>query len=132
MNNPVLLFDGVCNLCSGVVQFVLKHESEPGILFGTLQSEAARRYIEKLHIEPGDMSSVIFIDNNTVYLKSEAAFKIAGYLKTPWSWVRLFGLLPRSASDFFYDLIAKSRYRIFGKSENCFVPSAKFESRFLA
>jgi predicted DCC family thiol-disulfide oxidoreductase YuxK len=131
MNNPVLLFDGVCNLCSGVVQFVLKHESEPGILFGTLQSEVAQRYIEKFHIEPGDMSSVIFIDNNVVYLKSEAAFKIAGYLKTPWSWVRLFGLLPRSVSDFFYDLIAKSRYRIFGKSEICFVPSAEYESRFL-
>ena len=131
MNNPVLLFDGVCNLCNGMVQFVLKHESEPDILFGTLQSEVAQLYLEKFHIEPGDMNSVIFIDNNVVYFKSEAAFRIAGYLKTPWSWARYFSFIPSFVSNLFYDIVAKYRYRIFGKSTTCFMPSNEWASRFL-
>ena len=131
MNNPVLLFDGVCNLCNGMVQFVLKHENETTILFGAMQSETAQIYLEKFHINPSDKRSVIFIDNDVVYIKSEAAFRIAGYLKTPWSWARHFSFMPRSVSNFFYDIVARHRYRIFGKSENCFVPSAEFESRFL-
>jgi len=131
MNNPVLLFDGVCNLCNGFVRIVLKHEKEPTIKFSALQSQEGIQITEKFHLHEKGIDSIVFIENNVAYVKSSAALKIAKHLKAPWSFVTVFRFLPQGIADFLYDLIAKYRYRIFGKSDKCMIPDQKWKSRFL-
>ena len=130
MENPVVLFDGVCNLCNGLVQFVLEHEKTPDIKFGALQSEAGQREL-KNHSIDSNSQSILFIEKNVVYEKSDAVFKIAKHLNSPWSWIVVFGILPKFMNDYFYEVVAKYRYRLFGKSETCKVPAERYSSRFL-
>ncbi len=131
MRDTVLLFDGVCNLCNGMVQFVLRNEKEAQIKFGALQSEAVSKYIEHYHLDKNALMSIIFIEGAVIYEKSEAVTRIARYLKPPWSLFKFIGIFPRSINNYFYDVVAKHRYRIFGKTESCMMPYAKWESRFL-
>ncbi len=131
MVNTLLLFDGVCNLCNGLVRFILRHERNPVIRFAALQSIPADSSLIKLIPNTIGPSTIVFMENNKTYVKSEAAFKIAAHLRRPWSWLSWFRFLPRPVSDFVYDLIAKYRYRLFGKSESCMVPDAKYLPRFL-
>ncbi|MDQ3049967.1 MAG: thiol-disulfide oxidoreductase DCC family protein [Bacteroidota bacterium] len=131
MTETILLFDGVCNLCNGMVRFVLRHERNPTIQFASLQSFTGSSYLKNSAFYKSDLTSIIFIENQKTYVKSEAAFKIAAHLKQPWSWIRWLRYLPLPISDFFYDLIAKNRYRLFGKSDKCMVPEMKYLSRFV-
>ena len=131
MKDTVLLFDGVCNLCNGMVHFVLKHEKGTQIKFGALQSIAGSKYLAQHHLDKNSLKSIVFIEDAVVYEKSEAVARVARYLKPPWSWFKIIGMFPLSVSNYFYDLIAKYRYRIFGKTESCMVPDSQWESRFL-
>jgi len=128
---PLLLFDGVCNLCNSSVSFILKHERNAKITFVPLQSEAAAEILKKFSLDPGQSGSIIFIDNNEFFLKSSAVVQISRYLKSPWKHFGLIRILPRMFSDFFYDLIAKNRYRIFGRKEKCMIPDESVRRRFL-
>ena len=90
MNSPVLFFDGICNLCNGLVQFVIKNEKNLLIKFTTLQSESGQLYLKQFNLDGKDLNSILFIENNIVYAKSEAVFKIANYLNSPWSSITMF------------------------------------------
>ncbi len=130
MNNPVLLFDGVCNLCNGVVRFLLLHEKNQVIKFAALQSDAGKIILDSMG-QNIQYNSIVFIENNVVFEKSKAAFKITKYLKFPWSLFAGFSFLPLIITDTVYDFISNNRYRIFGKSENCMLPDKTNKSRFL-
>ena len=128
---PVLYFDGVCNLCSSSVQFVLDHERDPTLRFASLQSARALEILPPLGIDPADLDSVVLVKDGVAYNRSAAALQTAKYLKSPWSWMRVFLWIPRPIRDFFYKLIAVNRYRFFGKKDECMIPTPQLKARFL-
>jgi predicted DCC family thiol-disulfide oxidoreductase YuxK len=127
----LILFDGVCELCNGVVQFVIKRDKRSVFKFASLQSEAGKEILRKNGVDPERIDSVLFYDGTRIYSKSEAIFMIAQNLRG-FRWLRIFSFLPRNASNFIYDLIAKNRYRIWGKRDSCMIPSHEIKRRFLS
>ncbi|MEO0477942.1 MAG: thiol-disulfide oxidoreductase DCC family protein [Planctomycetota bacterium] len=134
---PVILFDGVCNLCSGWVDFVLNHERlEPGqttgvLKFASLQSEEGRELMVEHGIDPDALDSIVFVEDGRAFQKSGAVLRIAGYLKRPWRWGTIFRFVPPFLRNLAYGLVARVRYRLFGKSETCRVPTPELRGRFL-
>ena len=133
MDSPVLFFDGVCNLCNGLVNFILKHERNNEIKFAPLQSKAAYETFKKHNIisDQQEMKSLIFIVDGKVYTRRRAALKVAGYLKQPFSFAKAFKVIPVFIADPVYDLIAKVRYKVFGKMDQCMIPDENLSKRFL-
>lgn len=131
-NEPVLFFDGVCNLCNRAVQFIIKHDPGAKIKFATLQSEqgiAAKKAIEAALGSVPD--SLIFFDGSEYYAQSRAALKIAGYLNGAWPLLKAFLIVPAFIRDPVYRLIAANRYRWFGKQASCMMPTPELKKRFL-
>jgi len=129
---PVLLFDGVCHLCHRSVQFVLRHERAPTLLFAALQSDTGRALLRDLEFPEGFLDSLVLFEDGRVFTRSEAALRVAGHLRAPWSWGRVFRIVPRVLRDPVYDWIARHRYRWFGRDdEACLVPDAGLRDRFL-
>jgi predicted DCC family thiol-disulfide oxidoreductase YuxK len=129
--NEIVLFDGFCNLCSGAVQFILKHERTPRIKFASLQSEIGVRLSNQYQIDPSVTDSIILISGGKVYIKSDAAIRISASLKRPWSFIARTGFIPKAIRNFIYDLIARNRYRFFGKKDECWLPMAEWKNRFI-
>ena len=127
----IILFDGVCNLCNGFVQFVIKRDPRAKFKFGTLQSNKAIELLLPHHINPEELNSVIFIENNKVYTQSDAAIKIAQHLGSAWPLAASLLIIPKFIRNAVYRFIAKNRYRWFGKKMQCMVPSPALKSRFL-
>ncbi len=132
---PILLFDGVCNLCSRTVQFIVDHEEAPTIRFCSLQSEAGRALLAEhgmLHvIAEADPDSLVFVEDGRAYEASTGALRVARHLRAPWRWGRVALVVPRVLRDVVYRFVAKHRYRWFGKSESCLVPTKELKARFL-
>ena len=131
---PVILFDGVCNLCNSAVQWVIERDKDRRFDFASLQSDAARRELEK--ILGGDEidalpDSIVLIDSDGVHTRSAAALRIARGLGRPFTLFRLGRVLPRPIRDAIYDLIARNRYRWFGRRESCMTPTPDVAARFL-
>ncbi|MDQ7039477.1 MAG: thiol-disulfide oxidoreductase DCC family protein [Rhodothermus sp.] len=127
----IVLFDGVCNLCNGFVNFIMDRDPAGYFKFGALQSEAARPYLERLGLQPDYMDSIVLIENDRCYRDSTAALRILRRLKGPWPL--LYGLIvvPRPLRDAVYRWIARNRYRWFGRREQCRVPTPDLLARFL-
>lgn len=130
MHSHIILFDGVCNLCNLAVQFVLKHDTNNIFKFASLQSEFAQDFLKKHKLSTENFDTIILIENNQVFIKSEAVFKIAKYLPR-FAWIGIFRLLPIFISDFFYDFISRNRLKWFGQSESCWIPTKELEERFI-
>jgi predicted DCC family thiol-disulfide oxidoreductase YuxK len=143
LERPVVLFDGVCNLCNGAVQFIVDHERAPELQFAPLQSERAEILLRrafgaekaKLLREgatgDGDPDTVVLVDGDRGFTHSTAALQIARRLRAPWRWLFGFVIVPRVFRDVVYRFIAKHRYRWFGRSETCRVPTPALRARFL-
>ncbi|TKC00617.1 thiol-disulfide oxidoreductase DCC family protein [Pedobacter cryophilus] len=131
MQQFVILFDGVCNLCNGFVQFVIKRDPQAQFKFADLQSDAAKALLSAHNIQIKDLKTVIFIANNKVYTQSDAALQIAKYLGGAWPLARVLLVVPKFIRNGIYSFIAKNRYRWFGKTEQCMVPNSNLKSRFL-
>jgi predicted DCC family thiol-disulfide oxidoreductase YuxK len=129
--HPTLLFDGVCNLCSGSVQFILKRDTRGRFRFASLQSEAGRRLMAGHGLDPDALSSVVLIEDGRAYQESTAALRIARHLPGAWKLLRVFTVIPRPLRDAAYRLIARNRYRWFGKTEACWLPTPELRARFL-
>jgi predicted DCC family thiol-disulfide oxidoreductase YuxK len=112
----IVLFDGICNLCNASVRFISRHDKDSKIQFASLQSEMAKELLSKLAIDPYKLDSIIFISNEKIFFKSNAAIEIAKLLNGFPHYLKYFQFIPRPIRDFVYDLIAKNRYRLFGKS----------------
>lgn len=130
-NHPILLFDGVCNLCNGFVQFLIKRDSKGLFHYTALQSNAGQQ-LQKMHgINPENIDTVILIHQDKVYTHSDVALYIAKQLGSWWSIFSIFSIIPKSTRDQIYNWIARNRYRWFGKQESCMLPRAEWKNRFL-
>jgi len=127
---PVILFDGVCNLCNGTVDFLLKRDRKKQFRFASLQSETGELLKHQYGI-PEDTDSVILLKSETVFFKSGAVFEIAGMLPYPWKIAAFLKIIPKEISDYLYDWIANNRYRWFGKGETCRIPAAEEKEFFI-
>ena len=127
---PIVLFDGVCNYCNAMVNFAIRNDKKAILKFAPLQSEAGNRLKEEYKIAPG-IDSVLLIDQDKVYTYSDAAFRIAKYLR--WPAKALYGLriIPKFIRQPFYKWIARNRYKWFGKKEECMIPTPDVKGRFL-
>lgn len=128
---PIVLFDGVCNLCNAAVNFLIDHDPHGRLKFGALQSAAAAPLLVRHGIRPDDLESFIFIDNGRVLRRSDAALRVAWTLGGAWRLLYPFLLLPRPIRDALYDWIAANRYRWFGKRDTCRIPTPELKSRFI-
>jgi predicted DCC family thiol-disulfide oxidoreductase YuxK len=127
----IMIFDGVCNLCTHSVQFILKHECEPRIQFMPVQSPAGARLLREFGFSTDDISTFVLVSDGKIYVKTAAAILIAKHLKGPWSLLRALWLFPRPMRDWVYDIIARKRYAWFGRASTCMVPTPELSARFL-
>ena len=127
----MVVFDGVCNLCSHTVEFIVRHEVSPSLRFASVQSPAGARIMRECGLDPEDARTFVLVEGEQVYFRSEAAIRVSRYLRQPWRSLALLRLVPRVARDWLYDVVARNRYRWFGRRDVCVVPSAAMASRFL-
>jgi predicted DCC family thiol-disulfide oxidoreductase YuxK len=133
---PVLLYDGLCGFCNKSVQMILQRDRRGTLRFAALQS-AYGEAVKARHTELKDVDSVVLVerspdtDEERVFIRSDAALRIAAYLGGWWKGLLIFRLLPRAVRDFFYDTFARYRYRLFGKYDSCLVPSPEVRARFI-
>lgn len=129
IEHPIILFDGVCNLCNSSVQFILRYEKKPEFKFVALQSETGNKIRQQFQEE--DISdSVLLIENNKLFQASDAALRIAKKLKYFWILYYLI-YLPNWMRDPFYRFVASNRYHWFGKRDQCMIPDESVKNRFL-
>ena len=131
MDKTILLFDGVCNLCNGWVQFVLKRNKAESIIFGSLQSDGGQKLLKSHHLPHEQFDSLIVFHKGKIYKKSQAVFILVGQLDFPWPVLGIFKIIPSFISDKIYDLIARNRYKVFGKKDQCMIPTEDVKDRFL-
>src|SRR4051812_47642128 len=118
--HPVILFDGVCNLCNGAVQWIIRHDPQGIFHFATLQSRDTKR-----------LETIILLDGRREYRRSTAFLHILRRLP-PFKWLAYLGAtLPEPIRDHIYDLIAANRYRLFGKTDQCMIPTPQIAARFI-
>ena len=130
-HHPIILFDGVCNLCHASVQWVIEHDPEGIFRFASLQSEIAEEIFTRTGVEGEKLDSVALFEEGRLYQRSTAALRIARKLDAPWSLLFNLIVIPAFIRDAVYDLIARNRYRWFGRRESCMVPSPELKERFL-
>jgi predicted DCC family thiol-disulfide oxidoreductase YuxK len=128
--NPIVLFDGVCNYCNSMVNFAIRNDKKAILKFTPLQSATGIRLREEYQI-PKDIDSVILIDQGKVYTYSDAAIRIAKYLRWPAKTVYGFTIVPKFIRQPIYKWIARNRYKWFGKTELCMIPTPEVKARFL-
>ena len=128
-NHPILFFDGVCGLCNHFIDFTIQRDSTGKFRFATLQGETAKQELPSEYVN--DLSTVVLKDGMEIYTRSEAALRVLSNLPGVWKLSKLLFVLPRSLRDWAYDLVASSRYKVFGKSDSCRIPSPEERSKFL-
>lgn len=128
---PLVLFDGVCNFCNYWVNFAIRRDRRKRLRFSTLQGKTARAVLPAYAVNPTALSSVILIDRDKVYTQSSAALRICRYLDGGWKIFYGLIIVPKFIRDFFYNIIARNRYRWFGKRDACMVPTEDLRERFL-
>ena len=128
----IILFDGVCNLCNNGVQFIIKKDKKNLFKFAPLQSELGEKLLNKYHIDTQNMDSFVYVQNDKAHIKSTAALKIAKELKRGWQLFYIFIIIPPFFRNWFYDFVAKNRYRWFGRKDSCMIPTTELKTKFLS
>lgn len=137
---PIILFDGVCNFCNGLVNFIIRQDKKNIFLFAPLQSERGKKLLDQYGIDWKNNDSFVLIENtgpndsvrqDKAYEKSNAALRIAAKLPWYWKWSQIFWILPKPIRDGIYNIIAKNRYKWFGKKEKCMIPTEQVRGKFL-
>ena len=127
----LVLFDGVCNLCNGFVQFVIARDPSGRFQFGALQSAAARRVLDLHDTLETLPDTIVLVDEGRVYTRSTAALRIVKRLRFPWPLAYGFVAVPRPLRDWAYGMVAGNRYRWFGKRDHCMMPTPDIRARFI-
>lgn len=130
-NHGILLFDGVCNLCNGFVQFVIKRDRKGYFKFASLQSDVGKELLEKHDLPVEEISTVVLIEGGKPYTHSDVGLRVARELGGAWPLFYVFIIVPRFIRDAVYKWIARNRYRWFGKKEACWLPTPDLKARFL-
>lgn len=128
--HPLILFDGVCNLCNRSVRFIIRNDFNGIFRFASLQSNTGKEILKKYNI-PDNFPSFILIQNNKAYFRSTAALLVLKKCRTPLNWLYGFIIVPESIRNLLYDLIARNRYSWFGKKAECMVPTPEISNRFI-
>ena len=129
-NDPIIFFDGVCNLCNNSVQLIIRNDKNKIFRFASLQSDFTRQFLKE-HQYKTNSDSIILYYNSRFYERSTAALLIAKKLRFPFPLLLVFWIIPLPVRNWAYSFIAKNRYRWFGKQESCMVPEAGLKGRFL-
>ena len=128
---PVILFDGVCNLCSGSVQFAIARDPKANLRFAAIQSPHGQDFLRRRGLPADRFETFYLIDNGRVLERSEGILRMVGYLRWPWPLLKALRIVPRPLRDWLYDRIARNRYRLFGQRQTCLVPTPEIVGRFL-
>lgn len=130
LDSPVLLFDGVCNLCNSFVRLVVRNDDEGVFQFAPLQSDIGQELLERHDLATEEFDSVVLVEDGECYTKSTAALRVCRQLEFPLSLLGPFLSLPKVLRDPVYDFVATHRYRLFGKSDECQLPDPEVRKRF--
>ncbi len=128
---PIILFDGVCNFCNALVNFIIRQDKKNVFLFCTLQSDPGKRLLEQYKINWKQNDSFVIIENRKAFQKSNAALRLYNKLPWYWKWTQIFWIVPKFIRDGVYNFIAKNRYKWFGKKEECMIPTPELKNKFL-
>ncbi len=131
IKHPVILYDGVCNLCNSAVQFVIKRDKKNVFKFASLQSLFGQNFLKKHLMQSSTFNSFILGENGKIYSKSTAALRVARKLKGLWPVVYVFIIVPAFIRNYVYEFIARNRYKWFGKRDSCEVPNPELKNKFL-
>lgn len=132
-NKQIILFDGVCNLCNDSIIKIIRFDRKNKFVFASLQSNIGKKILTELQIDTNKVDSIIlYSPKEAYYTKSSAILHIATEFGSSWKLLKLFFIIPKPIRDFFYDIIAKNRYKWFGKKESCMIPSEELRNKFLA
>lgn len=127
----IILFDGVCNLCSGLVQFIIKRDPKNLFQFASLQSLYGQSQLVRFNLDKNSFYSIILIRENQIFQRSDAALEVAKRLGYGWPLVYSLKIIPRFIRDGIYTWISNNRYRFFGKKNECWIPDPTLKKRFI-
>ncbi|MGV3540116.1 MAG: thiol-disulfide oxidoreductase DCC family protein [Rufibacter sp.] len=130
-SSATIYFDGVCNLCNGFVQFVIAHDRQCFFRFASLQSDAGQQTLQNYGMATEQFQSFLLVENGTLYTRSSAALRVLRRLTGGWPLLYAFIIIPKFLRDPLYDLVARNRYRWFGRQESCMLPTPELKARFL-
>jgi len=130
-DHPVVLFDGLCNLCEGSVRFIIQRDPATVFRFASLQSKFGQEALERFKLPKDDFDTMVLVDGDRVFTRSTAALKVAKKLRFPWPLFFVFIFVPPFLRNFLYGILSRNRYRLFGKKEQCLIPTPELKSRFL-
>lgn len=128
---PIILFDGVCNLCNAAVQFVIRHDKKGLFKFASLQSETGRALLKRYDLPATNFSSFVLLQHEKAYTRSAAALQVAKQLQGPLRLLYGLIIVPPFIRNAVYDFIAKNRFKWFGKKDACMIPTPSLKARFL-
>jgi predicted DCC family thiol-disulfide oxidoreductase YuxK len=126
-----VLFDGVCHLCGGSVQFAIARDPAANLRFAAIQSIHGQAFLRRRGLPTDQFETFYLVDGGRVYEKSAGFLRMVGYLRWPWPLLRAMRIVPRRLLDWLYDRIARNRYRLFGVRQTCLVPTPEIADRFL-
>jgi len=127
----IILFDGVCNLCNSSVNFIIKHDKKEQFIFASLQSDAAKEILLQFKTKKINLDSILLVDGEKIYEKSSAVLLILKQLNKGFKLLYYFIIIPNFIRDWVYNVIAKNRYKWFGKKEECIIPTSETKKKFL-
>jgi len=130
-NRHIVIFDGVCNFCNGVVNFIIKRDPAARFMFAPMQSDVGQELIKKHGAEMAGSDTLRLVKDGRCYERTDAVFEITKDLSGFWYLFRVMAILPRPIRDYFYRLFARNRYTLFGKRDMCMVPTENVRERFL-
>ena len=130
-HSHIVIFDGVCNFCNDSVNFIIKRDPNGLYSFAPMQSASAQQLMAAHGITEVGLDTFILIKNENCHVRTDAALEIAKDLTGFWYLCGVFRIVPGPIRDFFYRILAKNRYRLFGKRESCMVPTPEIRSRFI-
>ena len=130
-DKPILFFDGVCNLCSGFVQFVIERDPESKFRFASLQSGTGQKVLRDNKLSETNLSTVILLKDGKYFTHSDVALEMSRDMGGLWTFFYVFKIIPKTLRDKIYDWVATNRYKWFGEKESCWLPTPELQARFL-
>ena len=130
-SSKIILFYGVCNLCNSTVQKVIENDYKNQFKFASLQSEFGQEFLKKNDLSTEEFNSIILVDGDKYFTRSDAALRIGTELKGIYKWSKFLFVFPKFIRDFMYDIISRNRYKWFGKQDNCWLPTPDLQEKFI-
>lgn len=129
--SPIVLFDGVCNLCNSTVQFVIRKDTKKKFRFGSLQGIKGQEVLRRFNLPVNEFHSFILLEDDKMYSRSTAVLRMLKLLGGGWKFLYGFIIVPKFVRDAVYNWIARNRYKWYGKRDECMIPTPELRERFL-